>query len=295
MSCLRDTLFCPVRFRTTPFVEILATARVVLKQLLKPITARTIAYPSFGGREKLDFHENNSHHHFQYEKAGADRQAGNAPHRFAPWSGPSLRLPIPPMLDCDPASSGHSWSPSSAGPDLHHTGAQCQRAGAVRYPIADRKDCAAIRPHAGAGGGRPRSPLHDDDERVPDQGASRSAADPRLGLQGSLPGPTFQVQSGSAILVNWINALPTQSFAGGSDDSRRGRPIPRVRNVVHLHGAKVQPDSDGYPEAWFTPGKSALYFYPNQQQATTLWYHDHALGIVRLNNYAGLAGDLHHS
>ncbi len=52
----------------------------------------------------------------------------------------------------------------------------------------------------------------------------------------------------------------------------------------------MQPDSDGYPEAWFTPGKSALYFYPNQQQSTTLWYHDHALGIVRLNIYAGLAG-----
>ena len=30
--------------------------------------------------------------------------------------------------------------------------------------------------------------------------------------------------------------------------------------------------------------------YPNDQQATTLWYHDHALGVTRLNLYAGLAG-----
>ena len=30
--------------------------------------------------------------------------------------------------------------------------------------------------------------------------------------------------------------------------------------------------------------------YDNDQQAATLWYHDHALGITRLNVYAGLAG-----
>ena len=111
------------------------------------------------------------------------------------------------------------------------------------------------------------------------------------GFNGSVPGPTFQVQSGSAILVDWINALPTTHLLA-VDSTIHGaeKTNPAVRTVVHLHGAKVQPDSDGYPEAWFTPGKSALYFYPNEQQATTLWYHDHALGIVRLNNFAGLAG-----
>jgi spore coat protein A len=47
---------------------------------------------------------------------------------------------------------------------------------------------------------------------------------------------------------------------------------------------------DGLPERWITPGKSATYFYPNRQRAATLWYHDHAVGITRLNNYAGLSG-----
>lgn len=91
--------------------------------------------------------------------------------------------------------------------------------------------------------------------------------------------------------MEWINSLPTTHMFA-VDPTIHGAEItnPAVRNVVHLHGAKVQSDSDGYPEAWFTPGKSALYFYPNQMQATTLWYHDHALGIVRLNNFAGLAG-----
>jgi spore coat protein A len=75
-------------------------------------------------------------------------------------------------------------------------------------------------------------------------------------------------------------------------------PTPEVRTVVHLHGHKVLPDSDGYPEAWFTNGfaqtgpffTTEIYYYPNDQPATTLWYHDHALGITRLSVYTGLAG-----
>jgi spore coat protein A len=63
-----------------------------------------------------------------------------------------------------------------------------------------------------------------------------------------------------------------------------------VRTVAHLHGGQVPPESDGYPESWFTPGHSVLYHYPNSQRADTLWYHDHTVGITRLNVYAGLAG-----
>jgi spore coat protein A len=59
---------------------------------------------------------------------------------------------------------------------------------------------------------------------------------------------------------------------------------------VHLHGSKAPPDSDGYPESWFVPGKSAICHYPNHQEAAMLWYHDHALGINRLNVFAGLLG-----
>ncbi len=53
---------------------------------------------------------------------------------------------------------------------------------------------------------------------------------------------------------------------------------------------KFCPDSDGYPEDWYVPGKSRTYYYPNGQDAAMLWYHDHALGITRLNVYAGLFG-----
>ena len=78
----------------------------------------------------------------------------------------------------------------------------------------------------------------------------------------------------------------TQPFTG---------PIPAV---VHLHGAEDLSFYDGHPDAWFTPGLALrgpafvtnTYNYINQQDATTLWFHDHALGVVRTNVYSGLAG-----
>jgi len=111
------------------------------------------------------------------------------------------------------------------------------------------------------------------------------------GFTGTFPGPTFDLRSGEEILVEWANDLPAQHFLP-IDHSLHGaeKDKPEVRVVSHLHGAKVPPQSDGYPENWITPGKSALYHYPNHQDAAMLWYHDHAMGINRLNIFAGLAG-----
>lgn len=68
--------------------------------------------------------------------------------------------------------------------------------------------------------------------------------------------------------------------------------------VLHLHGAENPSAFDGCCQAWFTPclkytGQTYVtnkYVYPNHQQATTLWFHDHVLGETRLNTYAGQAG-----
>ena len=68
--------------------------------------------------------------------------------------------------------------------------------------------------------------------------------------------------------------------------------------AAHLHGGEVAPSYDGGPDAWFTQGNASTgpgfpgntYEYPNEQQESTIWFHDHALGITRLNVYAGLAG-----
>ncbi len=119
------------------------------------------------------------------------------------------------------------------------------------------------------------------------------------GYQGQYVGPTFEVRRGFPVSVTWLNELPDRHFLP-IDHSIHGAEasLPDVRTVVHLHGAKVLSDSDGYPEAWFTNGFAQTgptfsrhtSFYPNDQAATMLWYHDHALGITRLNVYAGLAG-----
>jgi spore coat protein A len=122
---------------------------------------------------------------------------------------------------------------------------------------------------------------------------------PLWAYNGQFPAPTFEARRGQPINVKWENALPGTHFLP-IDQTIHGAepPTPAVRTVVHLHGMKSMPASDGYPEAWFTNGfaqtgpffETKVYNYPNDQQATQLWYHDHALGITRLNNYAGLGG-----
>jgi len=124
---------------------------------------------------------------------------------------------------------------------------------------------------------------------------------PVWGYWGMYPGPSFEVKRGEPIAVKWINNLPNQHlFATALDRTLHGADHgePDVRTVVHLHGGKTMPESDGHPEAWFTPGfaqkgpfpNSGIYYYTNDQPSTMLWYHDHALAITRLNVIAGLAG-----
>jgi spore coat protein A len=75
--------------------------------------------------------------------------------------------------------------------------------------------------------------------------------------------------------------------------------------VTHVHGAEVQSTSDGGPGGWYTPNgihgptyytkdttspNAAVYYYPNTQEETTLWYHDHAMGLTRINVFSGMAG-----
>jgi spore coat protein A, manganese oxidase len=92
-------------------------------------------------------------------------------------------------------------------------------------------------------------------------------------------------------------------------------PIPIV---THVHGGHTQPESDGFPSAWYLPAASnipkyyatqgtlvnkygsdrktnfaegeARFSYQNDQPTATIWYHDHAFGLTRNNVYAGLAG-----
>ena len=118
------------------------------------------------------------------------------------------------------------------------------------------------------------------------------------GYGGSYPGPTLENSTGNPITVTWVNDLrdttgtlrtehylPVDICMNGPD-STGSAPL----TVVHLHGGHVPPESDGYPEDTFLPGAQMTNVYPNNQDAATLWYHDHAMGITRLNVLMGLAG-----
>ncbi|WP_404347388.1 multicopper oxidase [Sutcliffiella horikoshii] len=119
------------------------------------------------------------------------------------------------------------------------------------------------------------------------------------GYEGIFPGPTIEVESGKRVYIKWKNQLPSVHLLP-VDFTVHGahHDVPVVRTVVHVHGAVVEPESDGYPDAWFTNGYQQVgekfvkevYQYDNCMNACTLWYHDHAIGITRLNIYAGLAG-----
>jgi spore coat protein A len=111
------------------------------------------------------------------------------------------------------------------------------------------------------------------------------------GYNATCPGPILEARSGQPLLVEWVNELPREHFLP-IDHTLHGAEAdkPEVRTVVHLHGGRTGPESDGYPEDWFTTGQSATYYYPNQQEAASLFYHDHAMGITRLNAVAGLMG-----
>lgn len=171
------------------------------------------------------------------------------------------------------------------------------------------------------------------------------------------PSSTFETIRGTPVTVKWVNNLgstvqpfavdptlywanPTGAFPDGDIFSATGGPfityppgyIGQLNNangvplnaqapvplVTHLHGAEVQGEYDGGPEAWWTSTgltgpsyatytdesytyaqsttyggstlNAATYYYPNAQEADTLFYHDHALGITRLNVMSGLAG-----
>lgn len=125
--------------------------------------------------------------------------------------------------------------------------------------------------------------------------------------------------------LHWANPGGGQSGRDTrpSFDQTPGPYTGPVPTVTHVHGSVgVGDESDGYPEAWFLPAAynipagfarsgtwydffhhkamtkfsvrwapgSATYQYPNEQRASTLWYHDHSLGLTRLNVYAGPVG-----
>ena len=98
------------------------------------------------------------------------------------------------------------------------------------------------------------------------------------GYGGTVPGPTIEAGSGEEIFVEWPNDLPAKHFLP-IDHNLMGAEAdqPEVRTVVHLHGGKAAPESDGYPEDWYVPGGRLLTITPTGRKqlccgiTTTPW------------------------
>jgi spore coat protein A len=103
--------------------------------------------------------------------------------------------------------------------------------------------------------------------------------------------PLIEAHAQQPLDIEWVNQLPHQHFLP-IDHSLHGcgRDVPDVRAIVHVHGASVPSKDDGHPDDWFVPGQSLACHYPLEQDSAGLWFHDHAMGLNRLNVYAGLFG-----
>jgi FtsP/CotA-like multicopper oxidase with cupredoxin domain len=145
-----------------------------------------------------------------------------------------------------------------------------------------------------------------------------------MGVIANSPAASFEATRGIPTKVTWVNDVTADSMFAVDPTimyaNSNGIPTPtapftpyppgypcqsNVPLVPHLHGGEVQSYSDGGPNSWWTAtgthgptystlepaaANAAVYYYPNAQSATTLWYHDHAMGMTRINVMSGLAG-----
>ncbi len=131
-------------------------------------------------------------------------------------------------------------------------------------------------------------------------------------------GGVIVVKRGTPVLLSVTNLLANKHILPVDPTIMAGPPdqlhpmgltvgdLPLNRIATHLHGGLTPWFSDGTPFQWFTPlgqhGPSFMnvpgtiqipgtgtYYYPNDQSARLVWYHDHAIGLTRLNAYAGIA------
>ena len=127
-------------------------------------------------------------------------------------------------------------------------------------------------------------------------------------------GGVIVAKRGTPVLLNVTNQVPNKALipidltiSAGPNQTVGDLPLNRI--VTHLHGGLTPWFSDGTPFQWFTPNGthgpsfmnvpgthpaagSANHYYPMDQSARLVWYHDHAMGITRTNAYSGIASAL---
>jgi spore coat protein A, manganese oxidase len=127
-------------------------------------------------------------------------------------------------------------------------------------------------------------------------------------------GGVIVAKRGTPVLLNITNNLLDEAIVPIDPTIMMGMgktvgDYPFNRIATHGHGGFVPWFSDGTPHQWFTPGGpnyqagpsfmnvpgtnppqgTGTYYYPIDQSARLVWYHDHAIGITRTNAYCGIA------
>jgi spore coat protein A len=127
------------------------------------------------------------------------------------------------------------------------------------------------------------------------------------GFDGQFPGPVLESWQYRPVYVQFDNSGMPDEHLFEVDTEIRGTttenyhdydgPVPEVRTVTHFHGLNTPTASDGQADMWTSPGgvegprfSRRVQKIPNRNARISTTYHDHARGISRLNNYAGLSG-----
>jgi FtsP/CotA-like multicopper oxidase with cupredoxin domain len=135
---------------------------------------------------------------------------------------------------------------------------------------------------------------------------------PMWTFEGHYPGPTIEVRSEQTVRIAWTNllrgnspvkavwvapegpppgALPYNTPGAGGAPARPEIAALTSWTTVHLHGGHQFAVSDGMADSAVTFGFAQLSEYPNDEAATHLFYHDHAMPITAINVWAGLLGN----
>lgn len=127
----------------------------------------------------------------------------------------------------------------------------------------------------------------------------------RAGQFRDAKGPSLEETISIDQSIHWADPLKSPMTIDGRGNAQPYLgPLPQV---THLHGGENPSTFDGGPNQWFTRGAegsrgdgnhkgfrgpaffSNRFYYPNAQEPTTLWFHDHTVGVTRTNVYSGLA------
>jgi len=92
-----------------------------------------------------------------------------------------------------------------------------------------------------------------------------------LGYNGNFLGPTIRVRNGQRFSMNARNSL-------------------KQNTTLHWHGLHVPAQWDGGPRQPIAAGTTWKPEFTIRQEAATLWYHPHAMGLTGEQVYNGLAG-----